>query len=246
MTVEQTSSVDDLPGAEELTATEVARLFRRNAEGAPPMTFNVPDNFLAYPMHEDPAERLAAAEIFARKLYGNGTEELWQALAPSIAAAGQLNADSGAAYAAMGAYDNEQGGIATCTLTVALTPSDHSDPEVAATGLREVLVRDEFNDSRWLDLPCGPAVSRLTVTKYPLDPDLTGGVEGAELTQAQIQVYIPFPTGPWIAVLTMQTPNMEVWAELSSMMATIVSSVDFPAGEGGEGATTAEPNASES
>lgn len=234
MTVEQTSSTDGLPGAAEPNATAIAQLFHRDARDIPPMTFDVPDNFLAYPMRGDPAERLVAAEAVARELYGNGTEELWQALAPSIAAAGEMNAVAGAVYAALGVYDNEQDGIATCTLTVGLTASDHTDPEVAALGLREILVRDEFNDSRWLDLPCGPAVSRLTVTAYPLDPELTGGVEDAELAQGQIQVYIPFPTGPWIAVLTMQTANMEVWPEFSRMMAGIAASVDFPAGETAE------------
>ena len=236
MTVEQMASSGGLAGAVEPdpNATAIAQLFHRDARDIPPMTFEVPDNFLAYPMQGDPAERLAAARAFARELYGNGTEELWQALAPSIAAAGEMNAVAGAVYAALGVYDNEHEGIATCTLTAAFTASDHTDPEVAALGLREILVRDEYNDSRWLDLPCGPAVSRLTVTSYPLDPELTGGVQDAELTQGQIQVYIPFPTGPWIAVLTMQTANMEVWPEFSRMMAAIAASVDFPAGETGE------------
>ncbi|AUH41524.1 hypothetical protein CXR04_15960 [Streptomyces sp. CMB-StM0423] len=35
--------------------------------------------------------------------------------------------------------------------------------EAAATGVREVLVRDSMNDVRWLDLPCGPAVSCVTL-----------------------------------------------------------------------------------
>lgn len=211
--------------------TEIAQPFHRNTTGVPPMTFHVPENFLAYPLHEDPAERMAAADAFVRELYKNGDAELWQSTAPAIAAMGEMNASSGVAYAAMGVYDNEQGGVATCTVTVTATESDHMDPEVAALGLREILVRDEYNDSRWLDLPCGPAVSRLTATKYPVDAGLTGGVDGVELVQGQIQVYIPFPTGPWIAVLTMQTANMEVWAEFSEMMASIVASVEFPRSE---------------
>lgn len=229
--VDHTPTAAGLPGAGEPNAAELAQAFHRNTSGVPPMTFSVPENFLEYPMQVDPAERLAAAEAFVRDLYKNGDEDLWRRTAPAIAAVGEMNANAGIAYSAMGVYDNEQGGIATCTLTITATESDHLDPEVAALGLREVLVRDEFNDSRWLDLPCGPAVSRLTVTKYPVDPELTDGAEGNEITQGQIQVYIPFPTGSWIAVLTMQTPNMEVWVEFSEMMAIIVRSVAFPGAE---------------
>lgn len=231
MTVDHMPIAAEPPVAGEPNAAELAQAFHRNTSGVPPMTFSVPENFLEYPMQDDPAERLAAAEAFVRDLYKNGDEDLWHRTAPAIAAAGEMNANAGIAYSAMGVYDNEQGGIATCTLTITATESDHLDPEVAALGLREVLVRDEFNDSRWLDLPCGPAVSRLTVTKYPVDPELTDGAEGKEITQGQIQVYIPFPTGPWIAVLTMQTPNMEVWVEFSEMMAIIVRSVGFPGAE---------------
>ncbi|MFD0630353.1 hypothetical protein ACFQ9X_00505 [Catenulispora yoronensis] len=196
------------------------------------MRFEVPANFLAYPMQEDPAERQAAADQFVRELYKNGDEELWRTTAPAIAAMGEITAGAGVGWAGLGVFDNEQGGVATCTLTLAATESDHMDPEVAVLGLREVLVRDEFNDSRWLNLPCGPAVSRITVTKYPLDPELSGGAEGAELVQGQIQVYIPFPTGPYMAIMTMQTANMEVWTEFSQMMAVIVRSAVFPGAPG--------------
>lgn len=209
-------------------ATEIAQAFRHDATGVPPMQFEVPANFLAYPLHQDPAERQAAAELFVRELYKNGDEELWRTTAPAIAAMGEMTASAGVAWAGMALFDNEQGGVATCTLTLAATESDHMDPEVAALGLREVLVRDEFNDSRWLNLPCGPAVSRVTVTKFPLDPELAANGEGADLVQGQIQVYVPFPTGPWVAIMTMQSANMEVWTEFSQMMAVIVQTIAFP------------------
>jgi len=223
MTIDEIPSTTDQPEAD-----DIAVAIQRNTTDVPPMLFDVPETFLAYPLQGDPAERQAAAMEFAREMYKNGDEEMWQAVAPTIAAAGELIASAGVEYGAMGVYDNEQGGIAICTLTVAATGSDHMDPEVAALGLREVLVRDEFNESQWLDLPCGPGVSRITFTKYPLSPELTGKAEEAELIQGQIQVYIPFPTGPYIAIMTMETANMEVWAEFSRMMAMIVQSVRFP------------------
>jgi hypothetical protein len=222
-------------------ATGITQAFQRNAAiGVPPMHFEVPANFLAYPMQEDPAERDAAAYAFARELYKNGDEELWRNAAPAIAAMGELTGGAAVGWGGMAVFDNEQGGVASCTLTVAATESDHMDPETAALGLREALVRDEFNDSRWLNLPCGPAVSRITITKYPLDPELSAGGEAAELVQGQIQVYVPFPTGPWIAIMTMQSSNMEAWAEFSQMMAMIVNSISFPAATATASASAAD------
>lgn len=228
-----------------IDAAEIAQVFRHGVTGVPPMLFEVPANFLPYPMQEDPAERLAAAEEFVRALYKNGDEELWRNTAPVIAGMGEITASAGVEWAGMAVFDNEQGGVATCTLTLAATESDHMDPEVAALGLREVLVRDEFNDSRWLNLPCGPAVSRITITKFPLDAEVSGGVEGAELVQGQIQVYIPFPTGPYMAIMTMQTSNMEVWVEFSQMMAAIVQTIVFPGATGTETPSPAAEGASE-
>ena len=221
-------AVGQLDQLGQISAAESAQIFRRGATGVPPMLLEIPVNFLPYPMQEDPAERQAAAEEFVRALYKNGDEDLWRSTAPAIAGIGEITAGAGIEWAGMAVFDNEQGGVATCTLTVAATESDHLTPEVAALAIREVLVRDEFNDSRWLNLPCGPAVSRITITKFPLDSEVSGGVEGAELVQGQIQVYVPFPTGPYVAILTMQTSNMEVWVPFSQMMATIVQTISFP------------------
>jgi hypothetical protein len=213
--------------ADEAVRADLAKAFERDVTGVPPMLFVLPDGFHELPLNSDPAERAAAAEAFARELYPGGDEELWRTNAPAFAAMGEMTAATGVAYAAMGVFDNERGGVATANLTIAATASDHTDPEAAALGLREVLVRDEFNDSRWLELPCGPAVSRITVTRFPLDPVLTGGAE-AELVQGQIQVFVPFPTGPFMAIVTLGTYNMESWAEVSEMAAVLVQTITFP------------------
>lgn len=212
----------------EAVRVDLAKAINRGATGIPPLLFVLPDGFHELPLQSDPAQRATAAEAFARELYPNGSEELWRTNAPAFAAMGEMTAATGVAYAAMGVFDNERGGVATVNLTIAATASDHTDPEVAATGLREILVRDEFNDSRWLNLPCGPAVSRITVTKFPLDPALTAGGAPAELVQGQIQVFVPFPTGPLMAIVTMGTFNMESWVEVSEMAAVLVQTLTFP------------------
>jgi hypothetical protein len=214
--------------ADPAVSADLAKAFGRNVTGIPPMLFVLPEGFHELPLQADPAERAAAAQAFARELYPNGDEQLWQTNAPAFAAMGEMTAATGVAYAAMGVFDNERGGVATVNLTIAATASDHTDPEQAALGLREVLVRDEFNDSRWLNLPCGPAVSRITVTKFPLDPALTADGAPGELVQGQIQVFVPFPTGPFMAIMTIGTFNMEAWTEVSEMAAVMVQTITFP------------------
>lgn len=222
---------DDLV-VDEAVSADLAKAFERNVTGIPPMQFVLPEGFHELPLNADPAQRALDAEAFARELYPNGNEEMWRTNAPAFAAMGEMTAAAGVSYAAMGVFDNERGGVATVNLTIAATASDHTDPENAAMGLREVLVRDEYNDARWLNLPCGPAVSRITVTKFPLDPALTAGA-AAELTQGQIQVYVPFPTGPFMAIVTIGTFNMESWVEISEMAAVMVKTITFPR-SGGE------------
>lgn len=72
MTVEQMPGAAGILGAGSSNATENTRIFPSGADGVPPMTFNVPDNFLAYPVDADPAARMAAADAFVRELYGRG------------------------------------------------------------------------------------------------------------------------------------------------------------------------------
>ncbi|MEK8172088.1 hypothetical protein NKH77_30855 [Streptomyces sp. M19] len=43
----------------------------------------------------------------------------------------------------------------------------------------------------------------------------------------QIQVHVPFSTGPYTAVFTLDTAALEQWGEFSAAMAAIVRSVKF-------------------
>ncbi|MFF0725424.1 hypothetical protein [Streptomyces sp. NPDC004134] len=113
--------------------------------------------------------------------------------------------------------------------------SGHTSAEAAALGLREVFGRRPKHDVRWLDLPCGPAVAVVTVKALTIDGEYTETGEDTRLITGQIQVYVPFPTGPYIAVFTLDTSAMNQWDDLSELMAEIVKSVAFPEPEGTEG-----------
>jgi hypothetical protein len=195
----------------------------------PPLWFTVPGSFYALPLATTPEARAVAAAEFVRELYPNGDDAIWTPAAPYYAAAAEAMSESGLAYAAMGLFRIDNDGVGHCSFTVAAVESDHPSVEVAANGIREILVRDETNDARWLDLPCGPAVSCVTMSEATIDGQLTASGEQVTLTTGQIQVYIPFPTGPFTAVFTLDTAAVDYWGEFSDMMVEILRSVSFTA-----------------
>jgi hypothetical protein len=209
----------------------------------PPVIFDVPENFHALPIAVTTEERTALAEQFVRELYPNGDDDLWTPATPYYAALGETMGDQGLAYAAMGLFSIPEG-VAHCSFTVAAINSDHPSVEVAANGIREILVSDENNDARWLDLPCGPAVSSVTLREITISPELTATGEEAKFRMGQVQVYVPFPTGPYTAVFTMDTAAVNYWGEFSEMMMAVLRTISFPDPDGEVGAPAAGTEAS--
>lgn len=195
--------------------------------GIPPLWFTVPDSFYALPLALSPEERAAGAAEFVRELYPNGDEALWTPAATYYASVAETMSDNGLAYAAMGLFRIDDDGVGHCSFTVAAVESDHPSVEVAANGIREILVRDPTNDARWLDLPCGPAVSAVSLSEVVVDGQLTASGEQATLMTGQIQVYVPFPTGPFTAVFTLDTAAVDYWGEFSDIMATVLRTISF-------------------
>ena len=221
MTTPPSDTLQDLPTPENTTPAETVEL-----PDIPPMAFVVPDSFHALPIAVTPEERALMAEEFVRELYPNGDEDLWTPAAPYYAALGEGMTQQGLAYAAMGLFSIPEG-VAHCSFTVAAIESDHPSVEVAANGIREILVSDENNDARWIDLPCGPAVSSVTLRQITISPELTANGEEATFHMGQVQVYVPFPTGPYTAVFTMDTAAVGYWGEFSEMMMAVLRTVSF-------------------
>ncbi|MET9219666.1 hypothetical protein ABZX65_13025 [Streptomyces sp. NPDC003300] len=210
----------------------------------PPLSFVVPESFHGLPIAATPEERAALAEEFVREMYPEGNDDLWTPAAPYYAALGEAMGDRGLAYSAMGLFSIDEG-IAHCSFTVAAIASDHPSPEVAALGIREILVREETNDARWLDLPCGPAVSCVTLREYVIGAELTASGEEVKLQMGQVQVYVPFPTGPYTAVFTLDTAAVNYWGEFSELTMAILRSVSFADDDGTVGDGTATASAAE-
>ncbi|MGV9881808.1 hypothetical protein [Streptomyces sp. NPDC003006] len=222
----------------------------------PPIWFNVPDGFYALPLAATPEERSERAHEFVRGLYSRGDARIWEPAAPYYAALAELMAESGVSYSAMGLFSTaeetkeaeeaeeaEQAegseGVAQCAFTVAAVPTgqapDDQAPtdqvpdgtDIVAQGILAILSSTPHNDARWLDLPCGPAVSCVTLTEYKLNPEITATGEATDLLTGQIQVHVPFPTGPFTAVFTLHTASTEYWTEFCNIMAAILQTVSF-------------------
>jgi len=213
----------------------------------PPLWFLAPEGFFALPVAATPEERAERAQSFVRELYSRGDESIWEPAAPYYAAIAELMGDTGVSYAAMGLFSTAEEaeeadasdrevirhepseGVAQCALTVAITPTDQADPDtdVVAQGILATLSRDPYNDAIWLDLPCGPAVSCITVREFQLGTEITASGEETKLLTGQIQVHVPFPTGPFTAVFTLYTASMDHWAEIYALMSAVLQTVSF-------------------
>ncbi|MFJ9670789.1 hypothetical protein ACIRP5_08325 [Streptomyces sp. NPDC101221] len=155
-------------------------------------------------------------------------------------------ASTGLSYAAMGLFstaaeddaasDADQGlryepaeGVAHCAFTVGIIPTDQSeaDTDVVAQGILAALSGDPYNNAIWVDLPCGPAVSCITLREYPVRASATSDTEETKLLTGQIQVHVPFPTGPYTAVFTLNTPSMDHWSEIYRLMSAVLQTLSF-------------------
>jgi hypothetical protein len=194
----------------------------------PPMSFHVPDGIHAVtlPLHD--GERAAAVAALVRDIYPNGNEELWEGLGELYGSIADEMVGSGVGFTGIGLYDIGEAGIAHCSLMVAALETGHEDPDVAAQGLQVTLASEPMHDVRWVDLPCGPAVSCITIKSLVIEGNYTNSGEDTQLITGQIQVYVPFPSGMYTAVFAMDTAAMDQWNDFSTMMANIVRSVQFP------------------
>jgi hypothetical protein len=210
----------------------------------PPVWFLAPDGFFALPLAASPEERADRAQSFVRELYSRGDETVWSPAAPYFTAIAELMQGTGVSYAAMGLFSTSEeehtptgeaarhvpsDGVAQCAFTLAAIPTDQDETatETVAQGILATLSKDPLNEVEWLDLPCGPAVSCANWREFILNPAVTASGEATELVTAQIQIFVPFPTGPFTAVFTLFTASVECWAQFVEMMSAILQTVSF-------------------
>jgi hypothetical protein len=195
----------------------------------PPMAFRLPHGMHAIEVSLDAEERAEAVRRLVRDIYPHGEEPLWGTMGTLYSAMADELLSDGVAFFGIGLYEIEDGsGVAHCSLTIAVSESGSTDPDVVAEGIRAVLLSDPLCEVSWLDLPCGPAVSGITFRKLLVDGAYTQSGADTELVMGQIQVYVPFPADPYTAVITLDTASVAQWDEFSQALAGIVGSVEFP------------------
>ncbi|MFI6565418.1 hypothetical protein [Streptomyces sp. NPDC050534] len=193
----------------------------------PFLTFNVPESFFSLPLAATAEERAALSDAFVRDLYSEGDDSLWTPAAPFYAAMAEQLTLSGLSYSALGLFSTDDGGVVQCAFTVAAVETNQTDPEIAAHGILAALAREPHHDARWMDLPCGPAVSCVTLREVTISSELTADQEEKQLLTGQIQVHVPFPTGPYTAVFTLHTASTEYWNEFCDMIVSILRTASF-------------------
>lgn len=198
------------------------------AEDVPPLFVELPDGFHPLPIGTAGAERAAAVARLAREVYPNGTGDLWTGVAPTFDDVTQAMAEADLALAAIGIFGAEPSGVAQCAFTVAVTPSNHPTPEAAVNGIREILLRTSSVEAQCRELPSGPAVIGISIHEVTSSGRFTTTGQDAPVRLGRLRGYVPFPTGPYLAVLTLETPAMDYWENFSVMMAGILDAVAFP------------------
>lgn len=192
----------------------------------PPLAFRVPDGIHAMEIGLEAAERVAAVRRLIRDIYPQGDEALWGQVELTYRAIVDSLLSEGVSFFGVGLYAIDDG-VAHCAVNVAVIESGQPNQDVAARGIKEILQQESLRDVRWLDLPCGPAVSSVSFRKLMVDSQFTRSGNDEPLILGQIQVHVPFPTAPYTAIFTMDTAALDQWAEFSACMAGIVRSVSF-------------------
>ncbi|TLS41974.1 hypothetical protein FE633_33405 [Streptomyces montanus] len=194
----------------------------------PPMTIRLPEGMHAIEVSLDETERTEAVARLVRDIYPRGEESLWEAMSAVYSATAQEMSSAGVSFFGIGLYDIGDGGVAHCSLTVAVFESGETDQDVVAQGIFAIHSPDPLRDVTWLDLPCGPAVSLISFRKLIVDGEYTKSGNDEELTMGQIQVHVPFSTGPYTVVITLDTASLAQWDEFTHAIAGIVGSLEFP------------------
>lgn len=218
--------MSDTGPSQAMTASQVMTVA---SAALPPMAFRLPHGIHAIEVSLDPEERAEAARGLVRDIYPQGEEPLWNTMGSLYSAMADELLEAGVAFFGIGLYEIEDGaGVAHCSLTMAVHERAEADPDVVAEGTRAALLGDPLREVSWLDLPCGPAVYGITFRKLLVDGAYTTSGVDEELVMGQIQVHIPFPTGPYTAVVTLDTASVDQWEDFSHAIAGIIGSMEFP------------------
>lgn len=199
----------------------------RATASVPPLSLALPEGFHELPIDTAGDAREDAVAELVQGMYPQGSPDLWKGVAPLFASATEAMAGADLTFAAIGLFGDGAEGVAQCALTLAVAPSNHPTAEAAAHGIREILARTSTVEAQYVDLPCGPAATGISISEVTYDGRYTTTGEPATVRMGRLQAYVPFPTGPYLAVLTLDTPAMDRWENFAVMMGSVLTSMEF-------------------
>ncbi|MFG2227680.1 hypothetical protein [Streptomyces sp. NPDC048644] len=220
-----------------------------DAPDVPMFRFRVPHGFHEVPLGVTPEAHAQLLQEFAQDYWGDD-----EGLAPLRAMTGALYgaarhalAAQGVRYQAVGIFpraaDTQRDGeheepsdeqdkplpYARNSLLAAVHDLESRDPDLAAAGIAETLFRQHPDDEVVrVDLPAGPAVLHAAASRLLWDgPDAPEQLADTVRTTARLELWIPFPSGDRILLLTLTTPDTEDLDTHQALLAEVAGTVEF-------------------
>ncbi|MEU7159384.1 hypothetical protein [Streptomyces chrestomyceticus] len=114
------------------------------------------------------------------------------------------------------------------TIVVSQLPHDSEDDGQLLRTTEELLrLAHPDDDYRLVELPCGPALTRIGRMEFLLDAHWSPTGAQESLQQSLIQVYIPLPGTSELLVFELGAPESEDWDLHSELFAEILKTIDW-------------------
>lgn len=182
------------------------------------------------PAEEARAEATARVGSYATEMDARHLDQL----VADYQKASEFLGSAGVFYAAtcLGKINNEP---SAGTLIVGLQPLSYPDPDIAVTGIHEIMLgkygRRALVSTR--DLPCGKAV--IVIEQNPslrIPGELTESGDDIPIDIAQLQAFIPVPQqavpgAQEMVVLAFSTPSTDHWVEYCGVIVGVLRSLRF-------------------
>jgi hypothetical protein len=186
-------------------------------------TIELPEGFVALPASAAPAEVERALEELFHLPPGDTSAAK---VAESLSELGQIAANGGADYTSIGFFrspDDPQRPVSV-VLTAGRMSSDHDDPSIVITGLRNVYASNPDTDAQILQFPAGPALAVIREKPAMIE------IEGADplpLLQRQVLTWIPNPAGSAVAVIGVASNCWQDWPHICDLALDVFESVSW-------------------
>ena len=192
-----------------------------------PFSVDLPDGMIPIPLTASADGALALAAALAAKFGLPADDVSAVVVAELFSAFGAMVGESGMEFAAMGLFrsPDDPDRPASVFLTGTRMASDHSSPEVAITGLRDLYSAQGADAVETLSLPAGPAV--VVVEESTQELPTGDGAEPAVILTRRATAWIPDPDGTTVAAVSVISPSWQDWAHTCDLALDVFDSFSW-------------------